>query len=61
VIAWTCHAKPARLGGKTCGHQNTTGGSSFRNLVCCDGCGATKIASDDRLARETNKERTSTP
>jgi hypothetical protein len=51
TVAWKCHAKPAALGGKTCGHENITGGMGFRGLMCCDGCGATKKASDDRLAK----------
>lgn len=49
--AWTCHAKPAALGGKTCGHANDKGGERFDGHVCCAGCGATKFASDARRER----------
>lgn len=52
---WTCHAKPARLGGRTCGHINQ--GEPFmarafmKTIECCKGCGCTKKASDDRQHR----------
>lgn len=56
---WQCHARPATLGGKTCGHYNATGGIAHgvNRLTCCESCGATKKASDDRKRRE--EERTS--
>ncbi len=48
---WRCHAKPAALGG-TCGHENVAGIRHRRvgqvDLVCCESCGCTKKASDDR-------------
>ncbi len=49
---WVCHAKPARLKGLTCGHSNDFGGILFNGLICCSFCGATKIASDLREAKE---------
>lgn len=49
--AWACHAKPAALGGKTCGHVNETGGITYAGRVCCAECGATKVASDARSER----------
>ncbi len=53
---WTCFARPAALGGRTCGHHNAAGESLISSyggsrLLCCAGCGCTKKASDDR-ARE---------
>lgn len=49
--AWTCWAKPAALAGRTCGHENKTGGVRYAGLVCCESCGATKIASDARAPK----------
>lgn len=49
---WECHARPAALNGKTCGHQNTMGGVLYAGLVCCAGCGATKAASDARSEKK---------
>lgn len=51
--AWTCHARPAALGGRTCGYVNAGGGimgpvRQGERLVCCADCGCTKIASDHR-------------
>lgn len=49
---WLCHARPAARNGKTCGHDNRTGGIMFRgDLRCCADCGATKCASDSRAQR----------
>ncbi len=48
---WKCYAKPAKLGGKRCEHVNAKGVVSNvagRSLECCESCGATRIASDDR-------------
>lgn len=47
---WTCHAKPAALG-RTCGYVNASGGIKHAGLVCCESCGATKAASDARIAK----------
>jgi hypothetical protein len=44
---WKCYAKPARLGGETCGHLNKEG-IMYCGLLCCEKCGCTKFASDDR-------------
>lgn len=53
-MRWTCYAKPAALGGKTCGHKNEKGITSRsitrRGLLCCEECGCSKIASDSRKA-----------
>lgn len=46
---WTCAARPAALG-RMCGFRNTRG-VVYAGLVCCESCGATKAASDDRQAR----------
>lgn len=54
MSAWKCYARPAALGGRTCGHVNETE-LVFHNLVCCNGCGATKIASDHRQRKEEAK------
>jgi hypothetical protein len=51
-MTWQCHAHPASLGGKPCGHINTAPQSVHfqgKSLEYCDGCGCTKIASDHRL------------
>lgn len=48
---WKCYARPAALG-RTCGHENTAG-ITFQRILCCESCGATKKASDDRLAKAT--------
>jgi hypothetical protein len=48
---WTCFAKPAALGGKTCGHENTGARQTRvmgRVVGYCDGCGCTRKASNDR-------------
>lgn len=55
-VAWKCHAKPAALGGKMCGHENTAG-IWCNGVLCCEGCGATKRASDDRERRKDENER----
>ncbi len=49
LAPWTCHAKPAATG-RTCGHVNASGGRvvNVAGLVCCEGCGCTKTASDAR-------------
>ena len=44
---WKCYAKPAARGGVTCGHFNVKG-IGFRGIECCEDCGCTKKASDDR-------------
>lgn len=46
-MPWACHAKPAALGGATCGFVNVTG-LRFNGLMCCESCGCTKAASDYR-------------
>lgn len=46
-MKWKCHAKPAALGGRTCGHVNKLG-MKFNSILCCESCGCTKKASDDR-------------
>lgn len=48
---WQCYAHPPKLGGKECGHLNTTERIS-RSLTYCEACGCTKIASDDRKRRK---------
>jgi len=59
-ITWNCHARPAALSGKPCGHKNE-GKSAIKtrflgqNMLCCASCGCTKKASDDREAKETLK------
>lgn len=57
-MRWECRARP---NGKPCGHQNETGrrgvnmgGQGY--LLCCEACGRTKKASDDR-AKEEARER----
>lgn len=53
-MTWKCHARPAALGGATCGHVNAGEpvlarvGGSPRPFECCQGCGCTRKASDDR-------------
>lgn len=56
---WTCHAKPAALGGKTCGHHNARGGwvAGVFRIVCCESCGATKAASDARVRKAAEAAR----
>ncbi len=54
--AWKCHAKPASLSGSTCGFVNQDGGRPRGELVFCRGCGCSKKASDDRLARKEAKK-----
>ena len=60
VIPWRCHAKPAALGGKTCGRLNTEARAlNFHGsrLEYCEACGCTKVASDLRAqARSTTYE-----
>lgn len=51
---WTCYARSAWNGGRTCFHVNTKGITSMfagNALPCCESCGATRAASDDRLKR----------
>jgi hypothetical protein len=58
MTPWRCYAHPPALSGKECGHLNTTGQlSAFgeSRLVCCEHCGCTKIASDDRQRRKEAK------
>lgn len=51
MIEWMCHAIPAATGVR-CGHVNKTGGILWRRVVvCCEACGCTKKASDDRARR----------
>lgn len=51
---WTCFARPAGTG-RTCWHENAEGmlgvGPSGSRMLCCEECGATKIAGDDRVKR----------
>ncbi len=47
---WTCYARPAPDGVR-CGHLNTKPTYHARIEVCA-GCGRTRKASDDRLAKE---------
>jgi hypothetical protein len=49
--SWECAARPAMLNGRRCGHRNTKG-VVHSGLLCCEACGATKYASDDRHKRE---------
>jgi hypothetical protein len=53
--AWTCHARPAALGGRPCGHENRVGMQGpplmGQRVLCCEACGCTKHASDDRQRR----------
>jgi hypothetical protein len=56
-VVWTCHAKPAHLDGKTCGHLNKGSrvmGRAFggREIECCADCGCTRKASDDRRKKQ---------
>lgn len=56
-MKWTCQAKPAALGGATCGHKNTKGtthGPPRHPRLCCEKCGCTKIASDSRSKDEAH-------
>ena len=49
-MKWICYARPAATG-KTCYHENMTGITSVfsgNKLMCCEMCGCTKKASDDR-------------
>lgn len=59
MIDWTCHAHPAGANGKPCGHLNsgepTYHSAGFRKLQICKGCGCTKKASDDRLAKKESR------
>lgn len=53
TAAWTCYARPARTG-RTCGHRNTKGIAARAMggvLLCCESCGCTKKASDDRAPK----------
>ena len=57
-MAWTCHAKPAALSGKTCGHVNLdcVKASSMGGIIeYCQSCGCTKIASDARERESYDK------
>lgn len=49
-MTWTCEAIPAATG-RRCGHLNI-GGIRFNRIVCCEECGCTKKASDDRAERK---------
>lgn len=50
--AWRCHARPAALSGKTCGHLNMPGEAIKRDgMHCCAECGCTRIAGTDRYSR----------
>lgn len=52
ATAWRCHAKPAALGGKTCGHLNLAGEAiKSAHGPCCADCGCTRIAGSDRHQR----------
>jgi hypothetical protein len=46
---WTCYARPASNGGRTCFHVNAKG-ILFgpQQSVCCEECGATKRTGDLR-------------
>jgi hypothetical protein len=48
---WTCHARPASLGGRTCGHLNERGRRARSGELCCEACGATQRAGELRLER----------
>jgi len=52
VEPWKCYARPAHMGGRECGQiaKGMVGGPM--RVLCCEHCGATKIASDSRLARK---------
>ena len=57
ATTWTCHAHPVDKSGKPCGHINTAGENVSKYgmaaaMEFCAGCGCTKKASDDRLARK---------
>ena len=55
---WECHARPASLGGFKCGYFNKvgiTGGP--QQALCCEKCGSTKKASDDRKEEKSGKRR----
>lgn len=45
--AWKCYARPAAAG-KECGFVNEDGGIMYSGILCCESCGCTKKASDDR-------------
>jgi hypothetical protein len=50
-MKWICYARPAATG-TTCYHENTIGITSVfsgKKLLCCEMCGCTKKASDDRF------------
>ncbi len=54
--AWRCHAKPAGLGGQTCGFLNIPGERKLLRAAmgggeCCAECGCTRIAGTDRYKR----------
>lgn len=54
--AWECRARPVALVGRPCGHVNAHG-VRFDGLMCCESCGATRAASDDRARRECEARR----
>ena len=64
IKAYVCHARPPILNGKECRHNNLGGGKpKYRRgddgaswMMCCEKCGCTKKASDDRL-REAKCEK----
>ncbi len=51
-MRWKCYARPVALNGERCGHENEKGIISHDDLLCCEKCGCTKIASDLRRRRE---------
>lgn len=53
MSAWACYAIPAATE-RRCGHVNDAG-QDFSGILCCEHCGCTKAASDDRKAREANR------
>lgn len=46
--AWECRARPD---GTPCRHVNRTG-VVYAGLLCCEACGRTRHASDERARRE---------
>lgn len=56
---WECRARPVALGGRPCGHRNVRGvlrgTANGERILCCEACGCTRIASDDRARREAGR------
>jgi hypothetical protein len=53
--SWICHARPAYLGGRECGHANNNAPRAHFggvDIECCESCGCTRKASEDREAKE---------